>query len=180
VSFIKHQPARVIVRPPAKPPPKTRTHPVCADEATIWPGRLSLAVCVNAEAHVLRETLESIFQQSLFEELHHRRKRCEFICIPSRCVDPAARVAPRVFAAQRAMHPFDSSFTCRVAEAAKSGRNSAWIGTPSPPISFRASSRRDVLSRLQERFVPAQAVFLPWQCWTIRNDKWSQRPLNMN
>src|SRR5258708_12376417 len=90
-------------------------HPVC-----------SIAVRAWNEEKAIRTTLESLFQQSLFEELNKRGEQCQILCIPNGCTDRTADVARAVFQEQERTHRFASSFVCRVAEVAEAGRNNTW------------------------------------------------------
>jgi glycosyltransferase involved in cell wall biosynthesis len=93
---------------------------------SIAPLRLSIAVRAWNEEAVIRRTLESVFEQSLFEELCRRHERCEVICIPNGCSDRTAEIARAVFAEQARLHPFAGAFTCRVEEIREAGRNNTW------------------------------------------------------
>jgi glycosyltransferase involved in cell wall biosynthesis len=88
--------------------------------------RVSIAVRAWNEEAVIRRTLESVLQQSLFEELDRRQERCELICIPNGCTDRTAEIARELFAEQQQAHPFATAFTCRVAEIREAGRNNTW------------------------------------------------------
>ena len=90
------------------------------------PIRLSIAVRAWNEEAVIRRTLESVFDQSLFEELSTRRERCEIVCIPNGCTDRTAEIAAAVFFEQKASHPFASAFECRVENIREAGRNHTW------------------------------------------------------
>jgi glycosyltransferase involved in cell wall biosynthesis len=90
------------------------------------PPRLSIAVRAWNEEAVIRRTLESIFQQSLFRELRNRGERCEIVCIPNGCTDRTAEIATAVFAEQARWHPFADTFTGRVEDMAEAGRNNTW------------------------------------------------------
>ena len=92
----------------------------------IAPPRVSIAVRAWNEEAVIRRTLESIFEQSLFEELARRGERAEVVCIPNGCTDDTAGVALSVFIEQKKKHPFAKSFTCRVESTAVAGRNHTW------------------------------------------------------
>src|SRR6266568_1550329 len=92
----------------------------------IAPIRLSIAVRAWHEEAVIRRTLESVFDQSVFEELSTRRERCEVVCIPNGCTDRTAEIAAEVFAKQQASHPFASAFVCRVENIREAGRNHTW------------------------------------------------------
>ncbi len=88
--------------------------------------RLSIAVRAWNEEAAIRATLDSLFQQSLFEELSKRQEGCEVLCIANGCIDRTAGIAAEVFEEEQQTHPFASAFTCRVAEIAEAGRNNTW------------------------------------------------------
>jgi len=88
--------------------------------------RLSIGIRAWNEEAVIRKTLESVFQQSLFEELSRRGERCEVLCIPNGCTDRTADIAAEVFAEQERSHPFANAFTCRVDDMKEAGRNHTW------------------------------------------------------
>jgi glycosyltransferase involved in cell wall biosynthesis len=88
--------------------------------------RVSIAVRAWNEEAVIRRTLESVFGQSLFEELSRRGERCEVICIPNGCTDRTAKIAAAVFAEQERTHPFAGAFSCRVEDIKEAGRNNTW------------------------------------------------------
>jgi glycosyltransferase involved in cell wall biosynthesis len=88
--------------------------------------RLTIGVRAWNEEAIIRKSLESIFQQSLFEELARRHERCEVICIPNGCHDRTAEIAATVFDEQERSHPFARAFVCRVAEIKEAGRNHTW------------------------------------------------------
>jgi glycosyltransferase involved in cell wall biosynthesis len=90
------------------------------------PIRLSIAVRAWNEEAVIRRTLESVFDQTLFEELSTRRERCEILCIPNGCTDRTAEIAEAVFFEQQAAHPFAGAFACRVENIQEAGRNHTW------------------------------------------------------
>src|SRR6185503_18109943 len=72
--------------------------------------RISIAVRAWDEEAVIRCTLESLFEQSLFEELGPRGEYCEVLCIPNGCTDRTAEIAAAVFAEQAKSHPFADAF----------------------------------------------------------------------
>jgi len=92
----------------------------------IAPPRVSIAVRAWNEEAVIRRTLESLFEQSLFEELAKRGERAEVVCIPNGCTDDTAGVALSVFIEQKKKHRFAKSFTCRVESIVQAGRNNTW------------------------------------------------------
>ena len=95
------------------------------EERTRLPS-LTIAVRAWNEESVIRRTLESVFDQSLFEELDRRFEYCEVLCIPNGCTDRTAEIAAEVFAEQQKSHPFARAFVCRVAEIREAGRNNTW------------------------------------------------------
>lgn len=90
--------------------------------------RISIAIRAWNEEAVIRRTLRSLFEQSLFAELSERGEQCEIICIPNGCTDRTAPVAAAVFAEQRRWHPYAHSFIGRVSEMKEAGRNHTWNG----------------------------------------------------
>jgi glycosyltransferase involved in cell wall biosynthesis len=94
--------------------------------AHIKPPRISIAVRAWNEEAVIRRTLESLFDQSLFEELSARGERCEVLCIPNGCADRTAEIAAAVFAEQPHSNPFSGAFACSVRTIREAGRNHTW------------------------------------------------------
>jgi len=88
--------------------------------------RISIAVRAWNEEAVIRRTLESLFNQSLFKELRERGEHCEILCIPNGCTDHTAEIANAVFSEQASAHPFADAFTCRVHNTPEAGRNHTW------------------------------------------------------
>jgi len=92
----------------------------------IAPPRVSIAVRAWNEEAVIRRTLESVFEQTIFEELNQRGERAEVVCIPNGCTDDTAGIALGVFIEQKKRHPSAKSFSCRVQSIAQAGRNNTW------------------------------------------------------
>ncbi|HWV98975.1 MAG TPA: glycosyltransferase [Candidatus Acidoferrum sp.] len=88
--------------------------------------RISIAVRAWNEEVVIRRTLESLFQQSLFEELSARGEHCEVLCIPNGCADRTAEIAAEVFAGQEKSNSFTGAFACSVRNIREAGRNHTW------------------------------------------------------
>src|SRR5215207_3722084 len=88
--------------------------------------RLSLGIIVRNEEEAIGPMLDSLFGQTLFEELHKRAWRCEIICVANGCTDRTVEIAERIFAENMATHPFAGSFTCRVESLARPGKLHAW------------------------------------------------------
>jgi len=96
------------------------------NDIQIRPPRISIAVRAWNEEEVIRRTLESLFGQSLFEELAARGECCEVLCIPNGCTDRTAEIAAAVFAEQERSHPFAAAFQCSVRDIREAGRNHTW------------------------------------------------------
>ena len=94
--------------------------------AQLKPPRISIAVRAWNEEAVIRRTLDSLFKQSLFEELSARGECCEVLCIPNGCTDCTAEIAATVFAEQEKSHPFADAFVCSVRNSPEAGRNHTW------------------------------------------------------
>ena len=90
------------------------------------PLKISIAIRAWNEEAVIRRTLESVFEQSLFDELLRRNECAEVICIPNGCTDRTAEIASEVFAEQKKLHPARGAFSCRVHEIKQAGRNNTW------------------------------------------------------
>src|SRR5882672_8909013 len=88
--------------------------------------RVSIAVRAWNEEKVIRTSLESIFQQSIFKELSRRNERCEVLCVANGCSDRTAEIARAVFAEQEQAHPHAHAFDARVVDIAEAGRNNTW------------------------------------------------------
>lgn len=71
-------------------------------------------------------SLESLFGQSLFQELSARGESCEVLCIPNGCTDRTAEIAAAVFAEQAKSHPFANAFAASVRDMREAGRNHTW------------------------------------------------------
>src|SRR5580765_653506 len=118
-------------------------------DAQTKPPRISIAVRAWNEEAVIRRTLESLFQQSLFEELRARGESCEVLCIPNGCTDRTAEIAAAVFAEQEKSHPFANAFNASVREMREAGRNHTWNafvhGLSSPEAEFLFLMDSDIL-----------------------------------
>ena len=88
--------------------------------------RISIAVRAWNEEAVIRRTLESLFEQSLFAELSARGETCEVLCIPNGCTDRTAEIAAEVFQTQETSHPFAHAFAGSVRNMREAGRNHTW------------------------------------------------------
>ena len=122
--------------------------------AQIKPPRISIAVRAWNEEAVIRRTLESLFEQSLFEELSARGECCEVLCIPNGCTDRTAEIAAAVFAEQEKSHPFADAFAASVRDMREAGRNHTWNafvhGLSRPEAEFLFLMDSDILFNRRE------------------------------
>ena len=88
--------------------------------------RLSVGVIARNEEEAIGPMLESIFRQSIFEELAKRQRLCEIVCIANGCSDRTAEVAREVFERQLREHPLRKTFRCRVEVFARPGKIHSW------------------------------------------------------
>src|SRR4030095_12591486 len=94
--------------------------------ATQTPPCISIGIRAWNEEGIIRQTLKSLFNQSIFGELYQRGEQCEVVCIPNGCTARTAAVAREVFVEQERWHPFAPAFRCRVVEVKQAGRNNTW------------------------------------------------------
>jgi glycosyltransferase involved in cell wall biosynthesis len=87
---------------------------------------VSIGIFAWNEERAIAATLESLFRQTLFENLSQRDRQCEVVCVTNGCTDRTAVIARSVFAQQRREHPFAHSFVTRVVEIARRGKVNAW------------------------------------------------------
>src|SRR5436189_2088040 len=92
----------------------------------VKPPRLSIAVRAWNEEAIIGRALNSIFHQSLFDELSKRGETCEVLCIPNGCTDSTAEIATAVMAKQADSHPFAHAFIGSVRNMREAGRNHTW------------------------------------------------------
>jgi Glycosyl transferase family 2 len=88
--------------------------------------RLSIGIFAWNEERSIASTLESLFQQSLFEELSRRKLTCEIVCVTNGCTDRTPKIAEQIFARQKDWHPFAGIFEGRVAAIPRPGKVNAW------------------------------------------------------
>jgi len=137
--------------------------------------RISIGIRAWNEESVIRKTLESVFQQSLFEELARRGERCEVLCIPNGCTDRTAEVAAAVFAEQAYSHPFANAFTCHVTEIKEAGRNHTWNAfvhsLSSPDAEFLFIMDSDILFNQRETLFNLYSALLNHSEAAIASDR---------
>ncbi|HMJ65454.1 MAG TPA: glycosyltransferase family 2 protein [Candidatus Binatia bacterium] len=88
--------------------------------------RLSIGIIVRNEQDAIGAMLESLFRQTLFEELTKRGWLCEIICVANGCTDNTVEIAQKMFQEQSASHPFAEAFQCQVVPLARPGKLHAW------------------------------------------------------
>jgi len=116
--------------------------------------QISIAVRAWNEEAVIRRTLESLFGQSLFQELSARGECCEVLCIPNGCTDRTTEIAAAVFAEQEELHPFANAFSASVRDIREAGRNHTWNAfvhsLSSPEAEFLFLMDSDILFNRRE------------------------------
>jgi glycosyltransferase involved in cell wall biosynthesis len=87
---------------------------------------VSIGIFAWNEERAIAATLESLFRQTLFENLSQRGRQCEIVCVTNGCTDGTAIIAKNVFAEQQRGHLFAKSFLTRLVEIAQRGKVNAW------------------------------------------------------
>jgi hypothetical protein len=87
---------------------------------------VSIGIIAWNEERNIGRTLESLFQQSLFERLASRGLRCEILCLANGCTDRTWEIATKIFEGQSRTHSFRTAFTCRALDIKERGKNNAW------------------------------------------------------
>jgi hypothetical protein len=100
---------------------ETRTSTERADGVHV-----SIGIIAWNEERNIGRTLESLFQQSLFQRLSSRNLRCEILCLANGCTDRTREIATRIFEAQSQAHSFRRAFVCRVLDIRERGKNNTW------------------------------------------------------
>lgn len=92
----------------------------------VRPIRFSLGIMAWNEEASIRQTLESLFQQSVFQKLALRHERCELFCLANGCTDGTVALASELFQQLTREHPYGQVITTRVMDIPEPGRNNAW------------------------------------------------------
>lgn len=95
-------------------------------EARPAPRHVSIGIIAWNEENALPPMLDSLFQQSLFDELAARNLVCEILCLANACTDRTVEIAQRIFAEQQQTHRRANALSCRVVEIRKRGKINAW------------------------------------------------------
>jgi glycosyltransferase involved in cell wall biosynthesis len=90
------------------------------------PTRLAIGIVARNEESGLGAMLESLFAQTIFEELNRRGWKCEIHCLANGCTDRTVEVAAEVFDRQQRLHPQRAAIRARVFELRERGKINAW------------------------------------------------------
>ena len=90
------------------------------------PATVSVAIFAWNEEGALKSTFESLFKQSLFEDLKRRGESCEVICVANGCTDRTPEVADELLRKLVASHPQREAISVRVANIHERGKVNAW------------------------------------------------------
>jgi glycosyltransferase involved in cell wall biosynthesis len=87
---------------------------------------VSIGIIAWNEERRIEHTLESLFQQTLFEWLSRRNLRCEILCLANGCTDRTVEITSGTFAKQSREHPFHRAFFARALDIRERGKINAW------------------------------------------------------
>src|SRR5687767_7816027 len=87
---------------------------------------LSIGMMAWNEEKSIVTTLQSLFEQSVFEKLAARGEQCEIVVLANGCKDRTVQVARDFFARVERDHPSRVAFSARVEDIPEPGRNNAW------------------------------------------------------
>lgn len=87
---------------------------------------VSIGIIAWNEAEGIGRTLQSLFQQSLFEKLNQQGVRCEIVCLANGCTDQTPAVAAKFFEIQSRRHPLHESFHGCALDLKEKGKANAW------------------------------------------------------
>ncbi len=88
--------------------------------------QIAIGIIARNEEAGIGATLQSLFEQSLFEELAWRGWKCEIVCLANDCTDRTAAVAGEIFDRQMREHPHRRAICARVVELSERGKINAW------------------------------------------------------
>jgi glycosyltransferase involved in cell wall biosynthesis len=91
-----------------------------------FPLLVSVGILAWNEEKAIANTLKSLFEQSLFEELDNRGLGCEIICMINGCTDRTPEIASHIFKQQAVAHPHSRCFSGRVENLSEQGKQNAW------------------------------------------------------
>jgi len=91
-----------------------------------FPVLVSIGILAWNEERAIGNTLQSLFEQTLFAELDKRGSGCEIICVINGCTDRTPEIASRMFEKQSLEHPHRRCFSVRVENLSEQGKQNAW------------------------------------------------------
>src|SRR5262245_57222020 len=95
-------------------------------ESKMRPIAVSIGIMAwNEERRIVR-TLESLFDQSVFEHLGARDERCEIVVAANACTDRTVEVVRGVFEKAAREHAWAQAFDARVVDIPEPGKPNAW------------------------------------------------------
>jgi hypothetical protein len=90
------------------------------------PVALSIGILASDDESGIRDALESLFRQSVFERLCTRHEQCEILVVAHAGTEATIARAREVFDAMELRHTWSDAFSARVIEIPEPGRASAW------------------------------------------------------
>ena len=90
------------------------------------PVSLSIGILARNAGESIGPMLESLFRQSIFENLCARHELCEVVVIAHGCADDTAAIAREVCERMERKHGWPDSFVARVLEFPAASRGQAW------------------------------------------------------
>jgi glycosyltransferase involved in cell wall biosynthesis len=104
---------------------QTATAPVRFERKTA-PVCLSLGMMAWNEEASICTTLESLFQQTIFQKLCARGEQVQFVVLANGCKDRTVPVAREFLQRMQREHPWSAGFTAEVRDLPEPGRNLTW------------------------------------------------------
>jgi glycosyltransferase involved in cell wall biosynthesis len=87
---------------------------------------VSIAIFAWNEERAIAETLQSLLEQSLFQELERLNLQCEIICVANGCTDQTATIADEVLQSLHRNHAHSSAWQGRAVNIPERGKVNAW------------------------------------------------------
>ncbi len=95
-------------------------------EERATPFQVAIGIVARNEEAGISAMLDSLFGQSIFQELKKRGWKCEIICLANGCTDGTVAVAQDIFDAQMRRHADRDAFSGRAVELSERGKINAW------------------------------------------------------
>jgi hypothetical protein len=87
---------------------------------------LSIGILAWNEEESIAVALETLFDQSVFQELAARNERAQILVLANGCSDRTVPIVSGIFDTQMKRHPFRQALDCRVYDIQERGRNHSW------------------------------------------------------